>query len=382
MAGFLNGEPLGDMDWRKLAALPRDCDRGPTQLLGQLARACTAALGAPLVICVDQIEASDITGKNHDPFLRATGTACELIENVPGLMVLLSCLDSAYDDHAPHLRTSFRHRIENDPRAVALLAGRDANEIRQIVSRRLKWLYESEGLEHVPPDSVFPMPEDVPERLARGGRVHLRDALLQVRSYWEACKKAGDTVDWTDTAVSTDGKLPSPEVDRLRLAWNEFRTAGDHAVADDEETRLDLLAWALGQVPLESAEPMTVRVDRPAAAASKAVPRLALAVERPRAEILRRVVGLCEKDSRGGGLSRQLAAFRESAAGGAGTVAVVRSSRFGKGERVIEQMAGIESAGGVCLVIEENVLADDPGATVVPRFAGGAVLPRGGRRVA
>src|SRR5207302_1704925 len=135
----------------------------------------------------DQIEASDATARSHDPFIRAMSTACELIENVPGMMVLLSCLDSAYNIHAPHLIKAFRDRIENDPKPVLLTAARGAEEIRQIVSRRLKWLYEGEGLQHVPPSSVYPMPEDVPERLQRQP---VRAVLQQVYHYWEKCKQA------------------------------------------------------------------------------------------------------------------------------------------------------------------------------------------------
>ncbi len=349
VSSFLNGEPLSGMDWRTLAALPPDCNREPMHLLGQLAHITVAALGSPLVICVDQIEASDITGKNHDPFTRAMGSACELIENVPKMMVLLSCLDSAYEVHAPHLITSYRHRIENEPSPVVLIAARSSQEIRQIVSRRLKGLYEGVGLQHVPPDSVYPMPENLPERL--GGQ-HLRDVLQQVHRYWHACHRAKAIVEWKQEDIVRPISPEPEDVDRLRLAWNEFRTAGEHKVAENEAAHLDLLRWTLGELPNELPERSTIMIDASLATAGGISP-ISFSLNRTGDPPLRRLIGLCEKDARGNGLYKQvttLEALRTSPQQG---VVVIRSTRFpGKG-KLAQHLAELRKSGGVCQVIDE-----------------------------
>jgi energy-coupling factor transporter ATP-binding protein EcfA2 len=321
VTSYLNGEPLSDMDWEKLAALPTDCDRGPMHLLGQLARITHATLGSPLIICVDQIEASDITGKNHEPFLRAMNTACELMENVPRLMIVLSCLDSAYDIHTPSLLTSYRFRIENDPRPVDLIAARSTDEIRKILSRRLKWLYEGVGLQHVPPDSVYPLPENVPEQL---NRMDLRTVLLEVHSYWQQCNKAGSIVPWQAQAIQAATPASADHVDRIRIAWNDFLTGDDHTIAEDDKTHLELLAWALKQLPDELSERATMLLD----AASDTVPRIAMTLNRVGADPLNCLLGLCERDARGNGLHRQITTLESLRNNPGQNLVILRSTRF------------------------------------------------------
>jgi hypothetical protein len=349
VSSFLNGEPLSDSDWQKLAALPRECDRGPIHLLGQLSRITVAALKMPLVICVDQIEASDITGKNHDPFARAMGTACELIENVPRMMVLLSCLDSAYDAHAPHLITSYRHRIENEPSPVILTAARNADEIRQIVSRRLKGLYEGVGLQHVPPDSVYPMPENLPERLARQ---HLRSVLQQIHRYWNACRRAAMIVEWQQEDASHPGSFELENVDRLRLAWNEFRTNQEHKVAENEAAHVDLLGWALGQLPEELSDRPSILFDTPPAHGGTGP--ISFTLKRTGDEPLRRLVGLCEKDARGNGLYNQVTALESLCTSPAQRMVIVRSTRFPQKGKLADHLTALRRSGSLTQVIEET----------------------------
>jgi len=346
---FLNGDPLAIMDWQKLSALPPDCPRDPMHLLGQLARITIAALNLPLVICVDQIEASDITGKNHEPFLRAMGTACELIESVSGTMVLLSCLDAAYDVHAPHLITSYRHRIENEPSPVALIAARTSAEIRQIASRRLKGLYEGVGLQHVPPDSVYPMPEDLPGRLARQ---HVRGILQQMHRYWEICHRAQAIVTWEQEGADQQISPQLEDVDRLRLAWNEFRTNREHKVAENEPAHLDLLAWALGQLPNELPDRAMMLFD--ALPQSGANLPISFTLNRTGDAPLRRLVGLCEKDARGNGLYKQVAALQSLRTSPTQTLVIVRSTRFPPKGKLAEHLATLRQSGGITQVIEET----------------------------
>lgn len=354
VAGFLNGDPLADADWRRLAALPAGCDRGPMLLLTQLARATLATLGGPLIVCVDQIEASDITGKNHEPFVHAMSTACELIEAVPGCMVLLSCLDTAYDTHAPHLLASYRHRIENDPPPVLLAAARSEREIRLIVSRRLKWLYESEGLEHHPTDSVYPMPEDVPARM---DKQDLRTTLQLVHRYWEKVRRAepGDVVPWpVDLAPPVIGTDPDQAVDRLRIAWNEYLTAGGHDVSEDDAVQLDLFEWAMTAARDELEEGAVVTVARPTAAAGQPEGfALSVTVDLPRTPRLSRLVALCDKDPRGNGLRNQIAAAdRLRTAKGQGLV-VIRSTRFPRAGKTADAIESMRKAGDAFVVVDD-----------------------------
>jgi type II secretory pathway predicted ATPase ExeA len=348
VSSFLNGEPLGEMDWQRLAALPRDCDRGSMYLLGQLARMLSATIAAPLILCIDQIEASDLTGKDHGPFVHAMGTACELIENVPRLMVVLSCLDAAYTAHAPHLIASYRHRIEQDPAPVRLTDERTADELRQIISCRLRWLYEGIGLQHVPPNSVFPLPETLPEQLAQQ---QLRAVLDQLRQYREQCFRAGKVVEWREQGVRPPQDISA--VDRLRLDWNEFLTGGMFEISEDDSAQLDLLTWAIGQSALELDEPVTIRTDR-ADASSGGPPGIIIAIDRPRAPSLSRRVGLCEKDPRGNGLFNQISGLEQLRSPDDQMLAVIRSAKFPKRGRVARHLDELKKRGDVCLVIEEG----------------------------
>lgn len=353
VGSFLNGEPLGDMDWQKLAALPRDCDRGAMHMLGELARVIGAALGMPLIVCVDQIEASDITGSNHTPFVNAMATACELAENVAGMMVLLACLDSAYDSHAPSLIGSYRHRIENEPSAVRLVAVRDADEIRQILSRRLRCLFEGVGLEHIPSNSVYPLPETLPEQLTAAGRQQLRRVLQQVHGYWEQCHHSGQLVEWGNGQVVPAPAIVEPDVDRLRIAWNEYRTSSNQPAVEDDDQQIALLAWAFEQIAHELEEGTVVRVERSSAGAGEApVFAFALNVEEPRTEPKARLVGLCDKDPRGGGLANQIAALEKLRTAGQ-RLAVTRSTKFSSKGQAGEMRKRLLAAGEVFVTIDD-----------------------------
>ncbi|HEX8916808.1 MAG TPA: helicase HerA-like domain-containing protein, partial [Humisphaera sp.] len=357
VGSFLNGEPLADLDWAKLAALPRDCPRQPMYLLGQLARVTAAAVGVPLIVCVDQIEASDLTGQNHTPFLNAMSTACELSENVPQLLMVLSCLDSAYDAHAPGLISGYRHRIEEGPASVRLSADRTASEIRQILSVRLRWLYESEKLKHVPPDSVYPLPEDAPNRL-RGQQ--LRVILQLVNRYREqfAVAPPHTIPPFSVDFLPPPDDAPDPaEVDRLRIAWNEFNTRDEHRVGDDDDVQFELLTWAMGEVRHELPAEATVAA-KPAEAAAYC---LAVAIDLPRTPAIRRVVGLCDKGAQRGGLMNQLAALEAAragatkAAGEPHTVVVLRSTGFPKTGITIKHIEKMRQDGHAAVVVEDPV---------------------------
>ncbi len=348
VASFLNGVPLADADWQKLAAMPKNCDRGPMNLLTQLARVTLASLGGPLIVCVDQIEASDITGTNHEPFIHAMSTACEIIENVSGCMVLLSCLDSAYDAHAPHLIASYCHRIENDPPPVRLTASRTEFELRQVISRRVKWLYESEGLEHHPPDSVYPMPEDVPARL-KGQDI--RTTLQQAHRFWEKLRSAdvGTIPPWPGERPPI-GPVDHPDADRLRIAWNEYRTNGAHAISEDDAAQLDLFEWALNAASAELEPGAKVAVSRPPTSGGSDA--LFVKVQLPRTPALARLVALCDKGAQGGGLMRQINAAAGLRIGPDQTLVVLRSTQFPRTGATIDKINQMRSAGDRFAVVD------------------------------
>ena len=352
---FLNGEPLSDLDWKKLAAMPMNGDRSAVYLLTQLARVTHAAMGVPLIICVDQIENSDLTGKNHDPFIRAMSTACELIELVPGMMVLLSCLDNAYNVHAPHLLQSARHRIENDPRPALLTAARSAGEIRQILSRRLKWLYESEGLEHIPANSVYPMPEEVPDRLQRQP---VRVVLQLAKNYWELFHSSpvNTTPPWVDGPAISEAPIEKEaDVDRLRIKWNEFVTAGGNSVSEDDDIQFALLIWALGEIPQELDPRTVVKIEAQVPGKGFApVPCLSISVQEPRTARQSRLVGLCDKDPRGGGLDRQIQAMESLNASKPQRMVVLRTTPFPKSGKVMLHLKKLEAAGHLRAVVEDQ----------------------------
>ena len=104
-----------------------------------------------------------------------------------------------------------------------------------------------------------------------------------------------------------------------------------------------------GEAGGELPDPLTVTIGHPVLTD---VPRFSLDVSRPRGPAAAKIVGLCEKDPRGGGLSNQIAYLRSSIELDQKMV-IVRSTRFGPRSKTADYVSQLEAEGHACVIVEE-----------------------------
>jgi DNA helicase HerA-like ATPase len=342
---YLRCEDLSPADRALLGGLtPRGYDDAPQWVVQRLGRLMAAVQATPLALFVDQLE--DIYNFEEAPakFRRAVAALCELVGRVPTAVVVISCLEDFYTVLRDDLTAPFRDRIEKDPNPVLLKGPREEAEAVEIVSQRLRHLYESMDVPYLADDPTFPVPR---EELRRRAGHRTRDILAWCQEFREACIAAGRIVTPPGEAAPAATVPPTPSTTPLEQAWNDFRTGfvADVPVDEDELAKVlaDAIEWCSAE--LESgdwfeAEPQgrTIQVERHSADNS--------------VELC--LVGVCNKNPRGGGLGRQIGALVEKA--GELTTVVVRSTDFPTNPRaeVVKQLGNLIARGGRRAVVEDS----------------------------
>jgi len=290
---WLRGQEMRpqDRDWIG-GAVPRADDAAPMAMLRQLAALVAAVTGGPLVVLIDQLEDMANQSAAAERFLKVVDAVTAITDQAPNAVVVLACLEDYFKANAAKLTKSKEDRLIRDPEPVRLLGQRTPAEVRAIAARRLARLYATAGVETAA-DDVFPFRE---AHFARLGGLRTRDALAWLRKHQERCFAAGQ---WEDPADESGPPEPAVVNSDFDQTWNDFASAFAYEVPDGEDDLARVIADAAGllapELPAGCHFGVSQRDGR------------FIEIERHQGNRVDKVpVAVCNADSRGGGLGKQI----------------------------------------------------------------------------
>jgi len=335
---YLRCEHLNDYDSRLLGGIaPRLDQDSPLRMLEQLGRLMARVGQFAFVLLIDQMEDVFNLDDTRVRIARSVDVLRHVVDHVPTAVVVLSCLHDYYARVREHLTKSALDRLESDPPPVTLNAGRSLADIQQIVGLRLEHLYDRMGVRAHDDDPTFPILVKDLEALVN---MRTRDVLDWCREFQQRSIEQGG-LSAPPVGLPVRVNQAPREVVHLEQAWNDFRVSFTDAVPEDDDALLDLLDWA------------TVRVGQELEPARRFETRregVALVVDDRRRSI---VVGVANRDARGGGLHKQVVALRKLA--GERPVGIVRCSEFPDNPRtqVFKELATLLREGGRRVTVQD-----------------------------
>ena len=338
---YLRCEPLGTHDRKLLGGLaPRDQPEDPLRTLRQLGTIMYELQLASLVLLVDQIEDAIPDGQTVTRIQQAFDMLRSIADGIPSAVVVISCLSDVYDAVRPKLSRSVVDRLELDPTPVRLTSQREAEEIEQMLVRRLEHLYSAFDAPWRDDEPLFPF---TPAQIEAVKHFRARDCLAKFREYHAACiadrKLVGAPP--TEPVPPPAAPTPAPSVDFDRR-WNDALSASAMLPDDDDEV-LALVAEAVRTTADELGIELSVAHEEG---------RIVVDGK----HVGRRVVAICNRRAQGGQLANQLDALRK-AASGAIAVALRNSDwQFTPKTRISQQVGQFIQAGGRAVPIEERGL--------------------------
>ncbi len=340
---YLRCEPLNPRDQRLLGELaPKTDADDPARMLVQLGRVIYALAGAALVLLVDQLEDVYSQEDSSARFRRAMDVMRALADAVPSAVIVVACLDDFYTEARGALSRSVLDRIEHDPDPVHLTTSRTREDIEALVSRRLQHLYERQGARFRDDEPYFPFTAADFQRLSN---LRTRDVLDWFRRHQERCMRAGALVDTT----ATHPELPAPEalptVLGLEERWSDLLAEARHDVPEDDESLAALLSWAL--------EALGREIDLSVAAHHDG---RFVTVTASGAAATSLMLGVSNREARGGGLARQVSEVEERAARAGCAPAIVRCSAYpaSPNTKIARQLGKLIASGGHRVVVEDS----------------------------
>ena len=143
---YLRCEDLNDHDRRLLGGIvPCTYADAPHWMIERIGKLIWAVERVPLVLCVDQLEDVFDLDEAALKFRKAMAVLCDVVSRLPSAVVVISCLENFYDELKSLLTRSTKDRVENDPRPVSLQTPCDLDEVRALIGRRLRHLFEAGG---------------------------------------------------------------------------------------------------------------------------------------------------------------------------------------------------------------------------------------------
>jgi AAA ATPase-like protein len=333
---YLRGEDLSSTQRSQLGGMaPRVLDDDPLHLVEQLGRLMWAAARSVLVLFLDQLEDIYVLEDGRARFQRAMAAVRAVADGVPSSVTVISGLKDYYEELRGDLSRSLLDRIENDPEPIELKSARTRDEVRLILERRLRLLYQRVAGSADWPDGVprfHPFTEEDLDRLAGLRTRDVIDWCRHLRSRWSQAEGAAL-------------KEPAPSGAAgvaLEQAWNDFLADRSAAPPEGEAALTALLARALGRCgrELDGAPVLTV--------SARENHILVDGWQEPL------VVGLCDRGAAGGALGRQVAALEEVAAGR--RVVIARSLEYPHDPRtkIAALLEEVAARGGRRVVIPDS----------------------------
>jgi AAA ATPase domain len=351
---FLRCEDMAERDRRYVGGLvPRtrgDDAQRMAELLGRLMWALGVHRQTCLVLAVDQLEDIYNLDDAGTKFRRAMASLCALADRIPSSVIVVACLEDYYEALKPSLTRPLLDRIEHDPAPIRLESQRSPEEVRALVARRLRVLYQRQGVAFDPAQACYPFRAGSLDQLSyQTTRTVLQWCQeQQAKAIALGALPADEEQAPAEQAqVAEVAASPSPSITiQVEQTWNDYRVAQAAAPPDDEEELAGLLAWAI-----EACSREVTGVRFQAVTRGRFVDADVLSADDAVSEAL--VVGLCERSPRGGALGKQVIELLASCAERVPVVA--RSTEFPDDPRtkVSRQLGQLVSQGGRRVLIED-----------------------------
>jgi GTPase SAR1 family protein len=322
---WLRCEDLSNYDRDLIDLVPRTSPESALQTIAGLGAMMAAVDGSALVICADQLEEilDQVPGgtmeQRAEPFRQAINALVNVADRVPNAVVVISCISSLFDAAKDYLPKPKLDRIMRPAGFSTLKSSRSTEEISQLVSRRLEWLYDEKNSPFDAQEPTFPFTLDVLSKLAG---LSTRLMLDKLRSHREKCVRAGEWIkpDFAGDDASAQKVVLPPDVE-LDRQWNDFRATFTPPALDEETQQAELLKWAIEAVSAEMPAGLHFSCDLD----NRHVPTL---IHLPDNAVEKLMPAICEKNSKGGGLSKQIDELKKRA--GEIPAVIVRSTDFPK----------------------------------------------------
>ena len=339
---YLRCEDLSKADQEAIGGLsPRIYADAPERVIALLGQLMGSVDNVPLVLCLDQLEDLFNLDDAKGRFRRAVSTVIDLADRVPSSVIVISCLEDFYIQLSEHLATPARARVEQDPKPIRLVAGRNLSEIVPLVAKRLEALYEPLDIAIDEDDPTHPIPAPALEALAT---LPARKILDWCRDYRDRCIAEGAIVA-PSPARPVAATPPTPEPIRLEQLWNDARSGPVGSIPVAESGLADLLAQAIAACSDEAPAGRSFAAKADGAKIS---------VRGGQGVLL--LVALCNKAAQGGGLARQVTELEGLAGDAAAIPVVVRSTEFpaSPNAAVTRQIGNLVSRGGRRVVVQDS----------------------------
>jgi DNA helicase HerA-like ATPase len=344
---YLRCEYLAERDRRVLGGIsPRFYADASQRVIALLGGLMWAVDSASLILCVDQLEDMYNLDDAQVKFRRAMATLCDLADRVPSSVIVISCLEDFYDKLRAYVTQSVLDRVENDPPPIVLKANRDADEIVELVSYRLRHLYETLDVSFRDDQPTFPIASADLTTLT-GHRT--RHVLHWCHNFRERCASAGALVR-PDGQAAIDAP-PPPTATSLEPAWNDFRSSFKDDIPVEDNELAALLARAIETSSGELATGHWFSTE----ANGRFV---TVEVHAPDDSVDRLIVGVCNRSAKCGGLSKQVTELSDRASEHTPRVipVIVRSTEFPSDPKsqIARQIGTFLTRGGRRAVVEDS----------------------------
>lgn len=343
---YLRCESLGTHDRKLLGGLAaRDQPEDPMRTLRQLGAIMYELQLASLVLLVDQIEDTVPDGQTATRIQQAVDCLRSISDAIPSAVVVISCLGDVYDAIRPKLSRSVVDRLELDPLPLRLTSQRDADEIEQMLVRRLEHLYAAFDVPWRDDEPIFPF---TPAQIDAVAKFRARDVLAKFREFHAACIADKKLITAPAAQPQINAPPPPPEptpppVLDLDRRWNDALAAATDLPDDDDEL-LELIAEAIDATARELGLQLEITRERTHVAVSGK-------------HVGRRVIAICNRRAQGGQLAAQLEALRGLATNGAIAVALRNTDwQFTPKTRIAQQVGQFIQKSGRAVAIEERGL--------------------------
>lgn len=306
-------------------AVPRRDDADPMNMLQGLAKLTDAVEGVPLVLLIDQLEDMANQSAPVERFRKIVDAITAFTDQTPNAIVVLACLEDYFNENVQQLIRAKHDRLVRDPEPIRLLGNRTLAEIRTMTARRLAYLYDTAGVDADSADDLCPFSDG---HLAPLDGMRSRDALDFLRRHHQRCITTGR---W-DEPEGAAGPAPAPREFDLDPLWNDFASAFESTVPDDENGLARVLADAIGGMAAELPDGFHFGCAPPDDR------YLEVETHRPDGDVEKLLVAVCNAKP-GASLIKQVTHLERRA--GEIAVAIVRTTDFPKSGKAIAQIAGL-----------------------------------------
>ncbi len=328
---YLRCEALNAYDRRLLGGLAaRTEPEDPLRTIRQLAAMMNELHMAALVLMVDQLEETVPDGQTVTRLQQAFDTLRAVADSVPTAVVVIACLEDVYDAVRPKLSRSLVDRLERDPVPARLTSQREPEDIEEMLTRRLEYLYGAFDVGWRDDEPLFPFTRAHVDRVSK---LRARDCLASFREYHAACIAERQIVA-LEARLAPAAPVAAPaHPPELERTWSDAVARAEEP-SDDPDAVLDLVADGLRGAASELGLALTARRERDR-----------LVVEG--SGVGTRIVALCNRAPQGGHLGAQFDALRSAAVGGAIPIALRGSDfEFKPKTKVSQQLGALLAAGG------------------------------------